>query len=117
MEEQTKNCPSVGEVLQELRAIGLSRATDCLQLKDGKVELDPKVLEGQAGAAILSMEYSDKGWKLKFCDKLKALEMLGEHFGLFKERSAQEKEDCNLLQAILASTGEDMQTDALQELQ
>lgn len=101
------------EVLKELRSIGLCRATDCLKLVDGKVELDPQALEGEKAAGLLALEYTEKGWKLKFCDKLKALELLGEHFGLFREHSAREAEDCNLLEAILEATKEDISSDEL----
>ena len=117
MKEETMDSPSSREVLQELRALGFCRATDCLQIVDGKVELKPEALEGEKGAGILAIEHTDKGWKVKFCDKLKALELLGEHFGLFREKSIQEKEECNLLEAILDGTKEDLVTDDLPELQ
>ncbi len=117
MEERNIQSPTAGEVLQELRSIGLCRATDCLHIKDGRIELKPEALDGDNGAGIAYMEYTDKGWKVKFWDKLKALEMLGEHFGLFRERTAQAQEDCNLLEAILDATKEDLPSDALSELQ
>lgn len=117
MEEETYQKPVPEEVLQELRSVGLCRATDCLQIVNGKVELKPEALEGNRGAGILSLEYSEKGWKVKFCDKLKALALLGEHFGLFREQAVQEREQCNLLEAILDSTGEALDVDDLSELQ
>ena len=110
---ETLEIPGSREVLKELRSIGLCRATDCLKLVDGKVELDPQALEGEKAAGLLALEYTEKGWKLKFCDKLKALELLGEHFGLFREHSAREAEDCNLLEAILEATKEDISSDEL----
>ena len=115
--EQTYKKPVAGEVLQELRSVGLCRATDCLHIVNGKVELKPEVLEEDKGAGILSLEYTEKGWKVKFCDKLKALELLGEHLGLFREQSMGETENCNLLEAILDGTGEDLEVDDLSELQ
>ena len=116
MEETVEN-PSSREVLQELRSIGLCRATDCLQIVNGRVELRPEILEGEKGAGILALECTDKGWKVKFCDKLKALEMLGEHLGLFREHSSREREDCNLLEAILDATKEDLPGDDISDLQ
>ena len=116
MEENYKK-PTAMEALQELRAIGLSRATDCLYLKDGRVELRPEALEGEHGAAIAYMECTDKGWKIKFCDKLKALELLGEHLGLFREKTASQGEENNLLEAILDATKEDLEVSELSELQ
>lgn len=115
--EETIESPTSREVLQELRSIGLCRATDCLQIKDGKVELNPDILKGEKGAGILALECTDKGWKVKFCDKLKALELLGEHFGLFREHSFRETEDCNLLEAILDATKEDIPSDEVSEFQ
>ena len=115
--EQTYKKPVAGEVLQELRSVGLCRATDCLHIVNGKVELKPEVLEEDKGAGILSLEYTEKGWKVKFCDKLKALELLGEHLGLFRALSMGETEICNLLEAILDGTGEDLEVDDLSELQ
>ncbi len=117
MEETKQNGPTAGEVLQQLQSIGLSRAGECLQMKDGHLELRPEVLEGDAGAAIAYMECTDKGWKVKFYDKLKALELLGEHFGLFREHAAQSREDNNLLQAIVEATKEDVCVSDLSELQ
>ena len=117
MEETKNGQPDAREILQELRAIGLSRATDCLYIQDGKLELRPEVLEGERAAAIAYMECTDKGWKIKFCDKLKALEMLGEHLGLFREQSARGGEQSNLLEAIVEATKEDVALSELSELQ
>lgn len=105
------------EVLQELRAVGLSRPADCLCITDGRVELKPEALAQEAAAAIAYMECTDKGWKIKFYDKLKALEMLGDHFGLFREQPSRQQEECNLLEAIVEATKEDLQLGELSELQ
>ena len=117
LEEEIQKEPTAGEVLQELRSMGLCRATDCLHIVNGRVELKPEALEGEKGAGILSLEYTEKGWKVKFCDKLKALELLGDHLGLFREHTVRETENCNLLEAILDGTREELDTDDLSELQ
>ena len=105
------------QILQELAAIGLTRATDVLQLQDGKVELkDAGAIKGGCAAAIASVEKTAAGWKVKFYDKLKALELLGDHLGMFGSGSREEEQN-NLLEAILASTGEAMDIHDLQELQ
>ena len=117
LEEEIQKEPTAGEVLQELRSVGLCRATDCLQIVNGKVELKPEALEGEKGAGILSLEYTEKGWKVKFCDKLKAVELLGDHLGLFREHTVRETENCNLLEAILDGTREELEVDDLSELQ
>ena len=117
LEEEIQKEPTAGEVLQELRSVGLCRATDCLHIVNGRVELKPEALEGEKGAGILSLEYTEKGWKVKFCDKLKALELLGDHLGLFREHTVRETENCNLLEAILDGTREELEVDDLSELQ
>ena len=107
------------QVLNELAAIGLTRATDVLQLQDGQVDLkNADQLQSSCGAAIASVEKTSAGWKVKFYDKLKALELLGSHFGLFGgAAAARQAENSNLLEAILSSAGEVIDTSDLQELQ
>ncbi len=105
------------EILGELAAIGLARATDCLCICDGKVELkESGAIKGDGAAAIAAIEKTAGGWKVKFYDKLKALELLGNHLGMFGTGQAQETEN-NLLEAILLATREDLDTDDIPELQ
>lgn len=107
------------QVIGELAAIGLTRATDVLNFLDDGLRLkQPEEMKGSSAAAIASVEKTSGGWKVKFYDKLKALELLGEHFGLFgSNASGAVREENNLLEAILSSTEEAMDTSDLQELQ
>ena len=102
------------QVLQELAAIAFARVPDYMDAEGNlKEELKPS-----QRAAIASVEKSSTGVKVKFYDKMKALELLGKHFGLFDgKESQQEKEDNNLLEAILQATRQEVDTGDVSELQ
>ena len=105
------------DVLYQLRAIAMADVTKLVQIGDGTVELKttaelPKPLR----CAVASIEKSSSGIKVKFYDKLKALELLGKCLGLF-DGSGQESADSPLLAALLEGTGEEIGTDDIPELQ
>ena len=104
-------------VMEELAAIAFARAPDYLVVQNGEVSLR-EALKPRQRAAIASIENSSTGIKVKFYDKMKALELLGKHFGLFeaKEDPKTEKEN-NLLEAILQATGQEVDTFDVSELQ
>lgn len=61
-------------------------------------------------------DYSDAD--LKYSNKLKALELLGKHLGMFDGKSGQDAEKTNnLLHAVKESAGEDVDDDDLPEVQ
>lgn len=104
-------------VLSELAAIGLTRATDVLNITDDALLIrQEEALKPDCAAAIASVEKTSGGWKIKFYDKLKALELLADHLGMFSGAGRQPEEN-NLLEAILSSTGEAIDTSDIQELQ
>ncbi|MBQ3252148.1 MAG: terminase small subunit [Oscillospiraceae bacterium] len=110
---------STHEILEELRAIAMARATDFMAVRDGGLEIRATdSLTPEQAAAIASIERSTGGLKVKFYDKLKALELLGKYLGLFETRAAwPDGQETNLLQAIVDATNKEVPTDDLPELQ
>jgi len=105
-------------VLEELQAIGMARATDVVGIQGGTLVIkDTDSLPEHLAPAIASIEKTTAGLKVKFYDKLKALELLGKCGGLFDAPAITEKKQTNLLQAIIQSTKEDLRYDDLPELQ
>lgn len=84
-------------VLQELAAIGFSRATDFVRIDEsGRVVLTPTdALTEDQRRAIAGIKDGKFGVELKLYDKLRALEKLGEHLGMFSGKEAQNDEHTN----------------------
>lgn len=106
------------KIVTELAAIGLTRATDVLCIRDGQIAIrSPEEMKRHHPAAIAAVEKTSAGWKIKFYDKLKALELLGTYLGMFGTGSAKNAEENNLLEAILSFTQEEMDTSDIPEIQ
>lgn len=103
-------------VLEELWAIAGVRATDYLEIKDGQLSVRDTA-QFPDSRAVSSVEKSTTGIKIKFYDKLRALELLGKYLGLFDSAAAREAEDNNLLEAIVAAAAKEVTTHDLPELQ
>ena len=106
------------KVVEELAAIGFARATNFLRVSEGELTVcDTDTLYKADRAAIASIERSSNGIKLKFYDKMKALELLGKYMGMFEGKDDGEENRNNLLEAILAATQEEVETDDIPEIQ
>ena len=99
-------------VLQELATIGFARAEDYLELVEGQ----PRLKDVDTLAAVASVETTSKGIKVRFYDKLKALELLGKYLGIFSGGGFT-PEDNNLLEALLEAAGEGVDIRDIPELQ
>ena len=96
---------SAERILRELGAIAFARATDLVVVRDGTLCVaDTEQLPEDLQCAVAAVEKSAGGIKVKFYDKLKALELLGKAVGLF-EGAAAAQEDNGLLEAILGAMG------------
>ncbi len=101
------------KVLEELARIAFFNATDIVTVADGVLTV-ADIPVGAAGA-VQSVEKTTSGIRVKFYDKLKALELLGKATGLFE--TPTESGGSNLLEAIVSATREEVDTDELPELQ
>ena len=106
------------EVLDKLRAIAMTDVTELVQVRDGQLVLqDTDALDANGRAAIASLEKGTGGIKIKFYDRLKALELLGKYLGLFENQAPAGDSESTLLQEIIASTKEVIDTHDLPEIQ
>lgn len=108
---------NIQTLLCELWAIATARATDFLQVQDGVIQVrDTAQLSDAQQRSIAAIEKSTTGVKVKFYDKLKALELLGKYLGLFDNRP-EDTTQTNLLQCLLAATREEVNILDLPEIQ
>lgn len=86
-ERQARTGITQDDVVQELKAVAFAQADD------------------------------GSGSELKYSSKLKALELLGKHLGIFEQRGGGQTGGSDLLESIRRSTGEVIATDELPEIQ
>ena len=89
-------------VVDELAAIGFAKATDFVAVEDGTLVIrSTDALSKTDKAAIASVESTSNGIRLKLYDKMKALELLGKHLGLFEKAAEVDDKAESLLEKLL----------------
>ena len=86
-ERQKRTEITQDRVLQELAAIAFAKTTDYSEIKDGCVRIkDTAELNEQQVRALAGIEEGKFGIKVKLNNKEKALELLGRHLGMFRDK-------------------------------
>lgn len=101
---QTRVEISQDRVLRELAAVAFANGTDYASVVSGLVMMnDTEDLTQEQKAAIVSIKQTKEGVEVKLADKMKALELLAKHLGLFE---VQEKpEDAQAVTIYLPDNG------------
>lgn len=77
-------------MLRELAAVGFARGTDYAQVSGGGVHIIPTAeLTDQQKAALIGMKETQWGVEIRLADKIKALELIGKHLGMFDGDAAR----------------------------
>lgn len=86
-ERQKRTEITQDRVLQELAAIAFAKATDYAEIENECVRIkDTGDLDEQQVRAIAGIKEGKFGVEIKLNDKEKALELLGRHLGMFKDK-------------------------------
>ena len=107
-------------VLQELAAVAFANGTDFAQItRSGMVCLTPtEALPEHKRKAVASIKEGQYGAEVKLHDKVRALELLGKHLGVFAAGGpASAQEDNNIFEVIDQSTREEIDTDGIPEIE
>lgn len=107
-------------VLQELAAIAFANGTDFVTVTGaGLLCVKPtNEVAREKLPAIAGIKYNQMGIEIKLHDKVRALELLGKHLGVFATGGgAAAQEDNNIFEVIDQSTREEIDTDAIPEIE
>lgn len=86
-ELQNKSEVTQQRVIEELASIAFSKSTDYATVKGGCVKIkDTDKLTEKQKSAITGIKSTQFGVEIKLADKIKALELIGKHIGMFKDK-------------------------------
>lgn len=75
------------KVIRELGCIAFANIFDYLKIQDNKIViLNMEQIPLAALPAIAGIKETECGVSFRLCDKLRALELLGRHLGMFKDK-------------------------------
>ena len=107
-------------VLQELASIAFANGTDFVTVTGAGllcVKATSEVPKNKL-PAIAGIKYSQLGIEIKLHDKVRALELLGKHLGVFATGgSAAATEENNIFEVIEQSTREEFDTNEIPEIE
>lgn len=88
MEEREKRTKVTQDmVIDELKAIAFTNATEFAEINGNFAKIkDTHKLPEKVKKAIIGIEDGKEGVKIKTANKLQALELLGRHLGMFKDK-------------------------------
>ena len=107
-------------VLQELAAIAFANGTDFVTVTGaGLLCVKPtSEVAKEKLPAIAGIKYNQLGIEIKLHDKVRALELLGKHLGVFATGgSAAAAEENNIFEVIEQSTREEIDTNDIPEIE
>lgn len=107
-------------VLQELAAIAFANGTDFVTVTGaGLLSVKPtSEVAKEKLPAIAGIKYNQTGIEIKLHDKVRALELLGKHLGVFGTgAAAPDPEENNIFEVIEQSTREELDTNDISEIE
>lgn len=108
------------KVLQELAAIAFANGYDFAQvIKPGVVHVIPtEEIPQDKRKAVASIKETANGTEIKTYDKVRALELLGKHLGIFdSNNNTITEQQNNIFEVINQSTNGELNTSAISEIE